>query len=137
MTLAIPGTIAFDLGAGVGVESFSQGGTAKLLLTTGSATGTPGTTGVQVKFTGPTAPGGVAGTGEAVLAKFVNGITAQTNTITFYDSATAAGCTPANAIFTIIAAPANAITLLDLPVINGLWYAASGAFTGPAQIYFS
>jgi hypothetical protein len=130
--MAIPGTAAFDLGAGVGVEAFSQGGTAILKLTVGSSQGTPGTAGVAVKLTGPNN----SNTGPAVLAKVVNGITAQTNTITFYDATSSATCTPANAVYTIATAAANAIFPIDIPIINGLWYAASGVFTGPINVYF-
>lgn len=127
-----PGVAAYDLGAGVGVNQMSQGGTAVLKLTTGSPTGTPGTAGIQVKFTGPNN----LGSGEALLAKVVNGITAQTNTVTFYDATSAANCTPANAVYTIPTSAANAIFTIDIPIINGLWYAASAAFAGPLSVYF-
>jgi hypothetical protein len=129
-----------DLGAGNGVQQGSQGGVAKLNITTGSPTGTPGVTGIQIKITGPTSPGGATGTGPGVFCKVINGITAQTNTITFYDSATAAGCTPAAAILTLPTAAANTAPsagVVDVPFFLGLWYAASGAFTGPMQFYFS
>jgi hypothetical protein len=122
----------FDLGSGNGIQQASQGGTAKLSLTIGSPTAA-----TQVKFTGPTSPGGSSGSGPALLSKFVNGITAQTNTLTLYDAGTAGACVPANAIYTIATPAANAIINLDLPVINGLFYSASGAFAGPCQLYFS
>lgn len=124
------GNIGFDTtGTGNQVQQVTLGGTSKIVLAAGSPT-----TATQIKTT--VATPGTTPT-PAFLARIINGATAQTNTVTFYDSATSAGCTAANAIYTAVTLAASSIVDIEVPCVNGLWYSATGAFTGPLIVTYS